>query len=115
MDLSKFRILKRLRNIEAKLDTLSTSGISAIEPIAQELGPQQPFVLVVAGNAKQFENWRRDERLTPREAKYVHSPEIFYGYDRKTEVYFLGTWSDRRDATELWDVASKRYDRITEL
>jgi hypothetical protein len=113
MDLSKLRILKRLRNLEAELAILRGGSI-ADETSTEVASSPTRLVLVVAHDLAEFDNWRRSYGFTQKEARFISSPEHLYGYDVGTRVVFIGRWNKRRDAADLWDIAQHRYD-VSEL
>lgn len=47
--------------------------------------------IVIAGNYRQYQNYLRENNLTPQEAKYVSTPEQLHGL-RDVEVVKVGEW-----------------------
>ena len=60
-------------------------------------------VLVVAGNYREFEDWRRSSRVDG--GVYVRGVETLYGHHPESvDLVLWGTWNEKRDVVEyLWE------------
>lgn len=47
--------------------------------------------LIIAGNVRQFRNYCDEQKISTKEAKYITSPEMLYGYVNP-EIVFYGTF-----------------------
>jgi hypothetical protein len=61
--------------------------------------------LILAGNASEADEWRRDVGLTRREARYIGSVNALRGYTlSRVTVVRVGTYSGRRDVADIEDM-----------
>lgn len=61
-------------------------------------------VMIVAGDARQADDWRYEHGIPRRLGIYASSPQVMYGF--MGEVVFVGTWQQRKDAQELQALAN---------
>lgn len=73
--------------------------------------------LVVAGNVEEARNWKQDNLISTNGFINVTDEGLLWEFTNKAQLYpviFTGTWSSRKDATELWDVAHRIGYRVME-
>lgn len=59
------------------------------------------MIYIIAGNAKQANDYVRRKGLSRPEYCYVSNVSKMQGVARGCQVKFVGTWYDRSDAEEL--------------
>lgn len=64
-------------------------------------------IIVLAGSMQQFENYLDENGLTDSEAVYGFEPEIIYQIEA-SRVETVGTFFERKDASELYRLAQSR-------
>lgn len=67
------------------------------------------MILVIAGSHQEFEYWRRQKRLSPRDVRYVYSEEQLLGI-RGATLEKWGHWQD----SPIWKVPGIRF-RLEEV
>lgn len=73
--------------------------------------------LVVAGNVEEARQWKQNNSISTNEFINVTDEGLLWEYTDKVQLYpviFTGTWSSRKDATELWDIAQRVGYRVME-
>ena len=71
-------------------------------------------LIIVAGNMRQADTWRRERGLSPTEAPYACHVSHVLGMAPGTKFVRIGTWYDKRENIEtLAALAQRGYEEIT--
>lgn len=66
------------------------------------------MILVIAGNYQQFNHWRRENNISPQDARYVSRPENLRGYEKPSLVK-VGTWYENEASNAVVELESAGY------
>ena len=68
---------------------------------------------IIAGNHAQYKDWLRTKILSPSTHVYVTNPDTLRGV-RNPHGWFIGTWHDRDDMEQIFQVLLRATDITTE-
>ena len=68
---------------------------------------------IIAGNYDQYKDWLRKKILSPSTHVCVSSPAVLRGV-QNPHGWFIGTWRDRDDMEEIFEVLLRSTDITTE-
>jgi hypothetical protein len=68
---------------------------------------------IIAGTYEQYKNWIKRKILSPATHVCVSSPAVLRGV-QNPQGWFIGTWYDRDDMEEIFEVLLRATDITTE-
>jgi hypothetical protein len=68
---------------------------------------------IIAGTYEQYKHWLRTKILSPSTHVYVTNPDTLRGV-HNPHGWFIGTWRDRDDMEQIFEVLLRATDITTE-
>jgi hypothetical protein len=62
------------------------------------------MIYIIAGNGRQADDWRRENKKTLAESVYVATVDVLHGVQCPIEVVRTGTWHERNDIKEIDEI-----------